>query len=93
MQAGRLVFWLHAIRRMYERKIGVEDVRQVVASGEVIEEYPDDTPYSGCLMLGWPDARPIHVVVAHSSLDRETIVITVYEPDPARWEPCLRRRT
>lgn len=77
---------------MYERGIGVEDVRHVVATGEVIEEYPDDIPYPSCLMLGWPGARPVHVVVAHNSPDQETIVITVYEPDPTRWEPGLRRR-
>jgi len=42
VQAGRLIFRLHAIRRTYERGIGVEDVRYVVETGEVVEEYPDD---------------------------------------------------
>jgi len=30
----RLVFRLHAIQRMFERQISVEDVRQVLSSGE-----------------------------------------------------------
>ena len=92
MQAGRVVFRLHAIRRMYERGIGVEDVRHVLATGRIIEEYPNDSPYPSCLILGSAGLRPVHVVVALNSLEHETIVITVYEPDPARWEPGLGRR-
>ena len=33
-----------------------------------------------------------HVVVADNEDDGETIVVTVYEPDPALWQPGLRRR-
>jgi hypothetical protein len=39
-----LIFRLHAVRRMFERRITVEDVRTAVESGETIEQYPDDTP-------------------------------------------------
>ena len=32
------------------------------------------------------------VVVADNADDDETIVVTVYEPDPALWRPGFRRR-
>ena len=40
------------------------DVRHVLQTGEVIEEYPDDTPFPSYLILGFVGDRPFHVVVA-----------------------------
>jgi hypothetical protein len=64
----------------------------VLENGEAIVEYPDDTPYASRLMLGWAGRRPLHVVAAYNAEDNETIVITVYEPDPAGWSPDFRRK-
>ena len=90
--AERLIFRVHALQRMFERSIHAEDVRQVLAAGKIIERDPDDRPYPSRLVLGWLGARPIHVVVAEHAARQETIVITVYEPDPSRWEPGFERR-
>jgi hypothetical protein len=57
-----------------------------------VEDYPDDTPYSSRLVLGWSGSRPIHVVVADNVDDQENIVISVYESDPTEWEPDFKRR-
>jgi hypothetical protein len=88
----RLVFRIHAIQRMVQRGINEIDVREVLTSGEVIEGYPDDTPYPSRLVLGWHVSRPIHVVAADNTGAGETIVITVYEPDTDHWESGFRRR-
>ena len=92
MAFDQLVFRVHAIQRMFQRRIGVDDVRHVLATGEVIEEYPSDYPYPSRLVLGWCGSRPIHVVMADNAEAQESIVITVYEPDPAHWEPGFKRR-
>lgn len=92
MAYDRLVFRVDAIRRMFERHISAEDARHVLKTGEVIENYPDDTPYPSRLVLGWRMSRPIHVVVADNRDAGETIVITAYEPDPVRWERDFKRR-
>jgi len=47
----------------------------------VIEEYPDDTPYPSRLILGWNGTKPLHVVIADNNEDKETIIITAYEPN------------
>ena len=88
----RLIFRAHAIQRMFQRSVTVEDVRQVLATGETIENYPDDTPYPSRLVLGRQGSRPLHVVVAENRAMREIIVVTVYEPDPDRWGSDFRRR-
>ena len=63
-----------------------------MATGETIEEYPDDVPYPSRLVSGNAGDRPIHVVAADDVDSEATIVVTVYEPDPARWEPGFKRR-
>jgi len=91
--AAKFVFRVHALRRMFERQISIDDVRAVIGSGETIEDYPDDKPYPSRLVLGWRGARPVHVVAAHNMSDKEFIVVTVYEPDAELWEHDFRRRT
>jgi hypothetical protein len=83
---------MHAIRRMFERHIQTEDVERILVNGSVIEDYPDDQPYPSRLVLGFVGGRPVHVVAAHSPAARETIIITVYEPDPKLWDATFRRR-
>ena len=92
MAGDKVVFRVHAIQRMFQRDIDESDVRAVLESGEVIEDYPDDTPYPSQLILGWAGARPVHVVVARNRKDRELLVVTVYVPDLKLWEPGFRRR-
>lgn len=77
---------------MFQRGINEENVRHVLATGETIEEYLDDTPYPSQLVLGWHGPRPLHIVVADNPDAQETIVITVYEPDPRQWETDFKRR-
>ena len=92
MVFNRLVYRVHAIQRMYQRAISEIEVRHVIAPEEIVEDYPNDTPYPSRLVLGWSGRRPIHVVVADNVDDQENIVITVYEPDPAEWQADFKRR-
>ncbi len=92
MERGSIIFRAHAVRRMFERRIGVEDVRHILYEGEVIESYPDDTPFPSRLILGWLDNRPVHVVAADNNEENETVVITTYEPETRLWSRDFRRR-
>ena len=76
MPYNRLVFRVHAIQRMFQRHICEEDIRHVLATGEIIESYPDDSPYPSFLVLDFCGARPI----TSRQSDRET----EYEPDPVQ---------
>jgi len=82
----------HAARRKLERDIYISDIEHVLSSGEVIEEYPEDTPYPSRLVLGFIDRRPIHIVAADNDQDRITYIITVYEPNTQEWDSSFRRR-
>lgn len=86
----------HARREMEAEPFGiihVEEVLQALDTGEIIEEYPEDKPYPSCLIMGRTLAgRSLHIVCAPVLAEKRLIVITVYQPDPERWEPDFRRR-
>ncbi|MEE8338132.1 MAG: DUF4258 domain-containing protein [Dehalococcoidia bacterium] len=92
MPDQNLVFRVHVIERMAQWRVNASDVRHVLETGEVVEDYPDSWPYPSRLVLGHANERPLHVVAAYREDTDELIVITVYEPDPARWEPGFRQR-
>lgn len=88
----KAILRVHAVRRMFERGVSLDDVHAVLANCETIESYASDTPYPSRLVLGWIGARPLHAVVAYNEIEDETILVTVYQPDPAAWETDFRRR-
>jgi hypothetical protein len=80
---------------MFERGITVDEVADVLGSGKLIEDYATDFPYPSALWLGFVGDVPLHVVVAEDTSGRERIIITLYQPDPAKWEAdwATRRRS
>jgi len=92
MESQRITYRAHAIQHMFERQIAEADVVRVLATGEVIEDYPDDFPYPSRLIMGWSGGRPIHVVAADNRAANETIVVTAYEPDDVEWQAGFKRR-
>jgi len=87
-----ILYRIHAIQRMFERQISAGNVRQVLQSGEMIEDYSDDMPHPGGLMLGKHGQRSLHVVMAENTKDNELVVITVYDPDPSQWKAQFKGR-
>ncbi len=87
-----IIYQQHAIERMARRGIREEEVEHVLRTGETIEDYPHDTPYPSSNLLGWCNARPIHLVVATDAAGKRKIVITVYVPNPNKWDVDFKRR-
>lgn len=94
--ANRAFYTRHARNEMRLEEFGPiheQQVFEAVQFGKIIEDYPDDEPYPSVLIYGCTaTGRPIHVVCAYAADDDLAIVITVYEPDPARWVDFRRRR-
>ena len=86
-------FSQHALNQSIVRQIGVQEVREAIASGEIIEDYPDDKYGPSCLILGFTLAnRPLHIHCSYPS--RPLIkIITLYEPNPELWMIFKVRRT
>lgn len=91
VRQGNIVWRDHAMKRLRERKITREDVRSAIYNGEIIEDRPDDIPAPCCLILGSNvKGRYLHVICG--MMDDTVYIITVYYPDPERWEPDLKTR-
>jgi len=88
----KLIFRTHALRRMFERDVRIQDIRDIIDNGEIIKNYDDDMPYPSKLILGYAGGRPLHIVAAENEQDGEIIIITVYEPDADKWDAGYRRR-
>jgi len=82
----------HALDQSILRKIRVDELREAILAGEVIEDYPEDKYGPSCLILGLTErGRPLHLQCSYPSRARIKIV-TVYEPDPSRWTAFRTRR-
>lgn len=89
----KLLFLPHAVRQMSrpDRMITPQEVERVVMTGDLVEDYPQDSRGNSCLLLGFGDSgRAIHVVC--SPKGDYLAVITAYLPDPDQWSSDYRRR-
>ena len=82
---GRFEFSRHAVGQSILRRVTPQDIREAVAAGEIIEDYPDDKYGPSCLIFGRTRAdRPLHIQCSYPS--RPLIkIITLYEPDRSLW--------
>jgi uncharacterized protein DUF4258 len=90
---NKILYLPHAIRQMAkpERMISVQEIRQIIDKGEVIEDYPEDARGRSCLLLGSGEMdRPIHIVC--SPKDDYLAVITAYLPVSQEWSLDFRER-
>lgn len=85
-------FSKHAVDQSILRNIRVQEIREAIAKGDVIEDYPEDKYGSSCLVCGFTGSqRPIHIQCSYPY--RKIIkIITVYQPDPQRWNYNFTQR-
>ncbi|MEB3231504.1 MAG: DUF4258 domain-containing protein, partial [Leptolyngbyaceae bacterium] len=85
-------FSKHAVDQSILRKIRVQEIREAIATGQIIEDYPDDKYGPSCLIYGSTQRqRSLHVQCSYPSRPLLKI-ITVYEPDPQRWTENFTQR-
>jgi len=85
----------HAIIEGRKEGVTPRDVRQVLLTGEIIEEYPER---QRCLVSGYTrEGIPVHVTCEYRDWledeHKDLVVITVYVPSKAGWiRDRLRKR-
>jgi hypothetical protein len=77
--------------KLRRRRITAQSIEEAIASGTIIEDYPDDPRGPSCLILGQSGAQPIHVVCGRLEAE-EILIITAYQPDAAEWESDWKTR-
>jgi hypothetical protein len=90
---NRFEYSQHAVDQSIIRHIGVSELREAIAHGEIIEDYPEDKYGPSCLILGFTlKQRPLHIQCSYPSRPLVKI-ITLYEPDVTLWIDFKIRRT
>jgi hypothetical protein len=92
MRFDQFEFSKHAVDQTIIRKVSLKEIKEVIALGEIIEEYPDDKYGPSCLLLGKSGkGRVIHIQCSFPT--RELIkIITLYEPEIDKWIDYRKRR-
>jgi Domain of unknown function (DUF4258) len=82
----------HAVDQSILRGIRVQEIRDTIVNGQIIEDYPNDKYGPSCLICGGTEAgRIIHVQCSYPT--RSLIkIVTMYEPDPDRWNDDFTTR-
>ena len=81
----------HAQQEMAEEDITLDEVLEAIATGQVLENYPEHRRGACCLLNGLTKkGRPLHIVC--TTVRPVLIIITVYEPKPPKWTTPTQRR-
>ena len=82
----------HAQQEMVEENIILDEVFEAIATGQILESYPEHRRGACCLLNGvTQNGRPLHIVC--TSEQPALIIITAYEPKSPKWvTPTQRRR-
>ena len=90
---GQFEFFQHAVDQSILRHVKVEEIREAMANGEIIEDYPRDKYGPSCLVSGRTRAvRPLHIQCSYPT--RPILkIITLYQPDEMQWIDFKTRKT
>lgn len=92
ISAGQFEFSRHAVDQSILRHITLQNIREAIADGEIIEDYPNDKYGPSCLIFGHTQTgRPLHLQCSYPSRPLVKI-ITLYEPDAKLWVNFKVRR-
>lgn len=90
VQESRYLITTHAVQRMGTRKVSHDDIKQVIASGDLIEEYPRNLPDPKVLLMAHVREEPLYVSCAFDG--SYAYIVTVHWYDRTRWlDPWTRR--
>lgn len=88
---NRYCLTTHAQQRMGLRQVSHEDLKFIIATGDVVEEYPDNQPDPKVLFMAFVRGEPLYVSCAFD--DSYAYIVTVHRYDPTRWvDPWTRKK-
>ncbi|MBU1680188.1 MAG: DUF4258 domain-containing protein [Bacteroidetes bacterium] len=86
-------FRKHALVRIVERNISIDEIEEVLKNCNIIMEYAEDKPLVSYLVTGFTSQkRPLHIVIALDEKEEYIWIVTVYEPDKDKWDETFTKR-
>ncbi len=91
VRADRYIMTTHAKQRMGWRQVTDADMKHVVTTGQLIEDYPKARPFPKWLLMAEVGGEPLYVACAFDG--SYAYIITVHRYDPKVWQdPWTRRK-
>lgn len=90
------VYSIHAEEERADEGLSVAQVEHALLNGTILEHYPDTGRGESCLIVGFADEIPIHLVCGWFIKDgsKWLILITTYIPKPPKFlDPWTRGRS
>ena len=82
-------YTLHAEIERKADNLTFHQIETAILEGEILEHYPDGGRGESCLLLGFSDNIPIHIVCGWRGT--RIVLITVYVPKPPKFvDPWTR---
>jgi hypothetical protein len=81
---------LHADRERRNDKLSIQEIESILLNGKILEYYPDDRRGESCLIGGFSEEKPIHVVLGMTKASK-LVIITVYVPASDKWRGFMER--
>lgn len=82
---GEYELSLHADEERLAEGLTIVEIENALQLLELIEDYPDDPRGHSCLVLGYAETQPVHVVCGLTK-QQKLLIITVYLPCLPKWE-------
>ncbi len=89
VRQNQYLYSLHADIERKAEDLTFAQVEQALLDGEMLEHYPDTGRGESCLVLGFADRIPIHIVCGWRG--EKMVVITVYIPRPPEFVDARTR--
>lgn len=78
------VYTLHAEVERKSDDLTFYQIEDAIIAGEILEEYPDTGRGESCLIVGFSENIPIHIVCGWRG--DKIAIITVYVPKPPKFK-------
>ena len=89
IENGRFRLSLHAELEAETDNLNIAQIVEAILNGKILEQYDDTGRGHSCLIVGFTDEVPIHIVCGMR--DDNVIIVTVYEPGPPKFlDPWTR---
>lgn len=92
VQVGQYVYTLHADIERKADGLSLAQIERTILAGEILERYPDTGRDESCLVAGFADNIPVHIVCGWRG--EKVAIVTVYIPGPPEFiDPWTRGET
>lgn len=89
--ADRIKWSMHALKRLRERGISIEDFKNCIFTGEIIERYPESYKTPSCLVSGF-SVNKLHLHTVSGYDESYLFAVTAYYPNLDEWESDYKTR-